>query len=158
MVGRWLAWGFGATVLLTTILAGTQGLGLTRMNLPYLLGTMLTPDRDRAKALGIAVHLVNGWIFALAYFAIFRATGHASAAFGVAVGVVHGAFVAAVALPALPGFHPRMARPGAGPTGARQLEPPGFLALHYGYQTPVSILLAHAVFGAVLGIAASWPG
>jgi hypothetical protein len=155
-IERWLVWGFAATVLLTTVLAGMQGFGFTRMNLPFLLGTMVTPDRDRAKAIGIAIHAVNGWIFALLYFAIFHATGHASAAFGAAVGVVHGAFVMAVALPALPGFHPRMARPGAGPTGVRRLEPPGFLGLHYGFQTPLSVLLAHAVFGAVLGVVASW--
>jgi len=33
----------------------------------------------------------------------------------------------------------------------RQLEPPGFLGLHYGIQTPISIVLAHVAFGAVLG-------
>jgi hypothetical protein len=38
-----------------------------------------------------------------------------------------------------------------GPTVVRQLEPPGFLALHYGTRTPVSVLLAHAVFGIILG-------
>jgi len=32
-----------------------------------------------------------------------------------------------------------------------QLEPPGPLALHYGVQTPVSIVLAHVIYGAVLG-------
>jgi hypothetical protein len=31
------------------------------------------------------------------------------------------------------------------------LEPPGFMALHYGIQTPLSILLSHAAFGAILG-------
>src|SRR5690606_1605165 len=34
--GSWLIWGFASTVVLTTILAGSQGLGLTRMNLPYM--------------------------------------------------------------------------------------------------------------------------
>jgi hypothetical protein len=38
-----------------------------------------------------------------------------------------------------------------GPTAAKQLEPPGFLALNYGVQTPVSVLAAHVLFGAVLG-------
>jgi hypothetical protein len=38
-----------------------------------------------------------------------------------------------------------------GPTAHRQLEPPGFMALNYGYQTPVSIFVSHAVFGAILG-------
>jgi hypothetical protein len=33
----------------------------------------------------------------------------------------------------------------------RQLEPPGFLALHYGVRTPVSVLVAHVAFGSILG-------
>lgn len=73
--GEWALWGFAATVVLTTIMAGSQGLGLTRMNLPYMLGTLFTPHRDRARLIGIAVHLVNGWIFALLYLALFRAWG-----------------------------------------------------------------------------------
>ena len=43
----WAVWGFAATVVLTTILAASQGVGLTRMNLTYLLGTMFTAGRDR---------------------------------------------------------------------------------------------------------------
>ena len=31
------------------------------------------------------------------------------------------------------------------------LEPPGFMALHYGVQTPLAILLSHVVFGLILG-------
>jgi hypothetical protein len=38
-----------------------------------------------------------------------------------------------------------------GPEAQNMLEPPGFLALHYGVQTPLAILLSHAVFGAILG-------
>ena len=44
----WLLWGFVATIVLTTVSALSQGLGLTRMNIPYILGTAFTPDRDRA--------------------------------------------------------------------------------------------------------------
>ena len=33
-------------------MASSQSLGFTRMNIPYLLGTMFTADRDRAKPLG----------------------------------------------------------------------------------------------------------
>ena len=51
----------------------------------------------------------------------------------------------------LPGLHPRMAGDLQGPDVVRQLEPPGFLALNYGYQTPVSVLIAHVVYGAILG-------
>ena len=50
--GSWLLWGFASTVVLTSILAGSQGIGLTRMNIPYMLGTIFTPSRDRAKFIG----------------------------------------------------------------------------------------------------------
>jgi hypothetical protein len=51
----------------------------------------------------------------------------------------------------MPGLHPRMASEQQGPTLMRQLEPPGFLALNYGYETPISVIVAHIVFGTILG-------
>lgn len=150
-IADWAVWGFAATVVLTTIIAGAQGVGWTRMSLPYLLGSMWTPHRDRAKVLGIAMHLVNGWIFALIYLAAFHAWGHASAALGALVGAVHALFVLAVLMPAIPSIHPRMVSSHGQPVGARVLEPPGFFALHYGYQTPLVVFVAHLVYGAVLG-------
>ena len=150
-IGSWLIWGFVATTVLTAILSGSQGAGWTRMNLPYLLGTMVTPDRDRAKALGIAMHVLNGLAFSLLYVAAFHAWSGPAAWKGALIGAVHAAFVLGVVLPALPGMHPRMASETQGPSDVRQLEPPGFLALHYGTPTPVSVLLAHVVFGAILG-------
>jgi uncharacterized membrane protein YagU involved in acid resistance len=138
-------------VLLTILLAGSQALGVTRMSLPYLLGTMLVPDRDRARAAGIALHLVNGWVFSLVYVGIFHGARLFTAWFGATVGLFHGIFVAAVVLPALPGIHPRMASPTAGPTALRALEPPGPFGLHYGVRTPIVIAIAHVAFGLVLG-------
>lgn len=148
----WLLWGFAATILLTSLMAGSQGLGMTRMNLPYMLGTMFTPNRDRAKALGVLVHVVNGWMFSLVYVAAFHLWGGPTWWKGAAIGLVHAGFVLAAAMPVLPGVHPRMASESRGPTVVRQLEPPGFLALHYGLQTPISIVIAHIVFGVVLGV------
>jgi uncharacterized membrane protein YagU involved in acid resistance len=147
----WLLWGFASTIVLTSILAGSQGLGFTRMNIPYLLGTIFTPSRDKAKFLGIVLHFVNGWIFSLIYVAAFQVLGKAAWWFGALIGVVHATFILAVALPAMPALHPRMANEQYGPTVARQLEPPGFLGMHYGVRTPISILVAHAIFGAILG-------
>lgn len=51
----------------------------------------------------------------------------------------------------LPAVRPRMASEQQGPTVMRQLEPPGFLALNSGYQTPVSVLIAHLAYGIILG-------
>lgn len=147
----WLVWGFAVTVVLTTLMATSQGPGLTRMSIPYLLGAMFTPDRDRARLLGILIHLLNGWGFSLIYVAAFHVWDGPAWWKGVLIGLVHAAFVLAVAMSAMPGMHPRMAGEAAGPTVVRQLEPPGFLGLNYGTQTPITVLLAHLVFGAILG-------
>jgi hypothetical protein len=147
----WLLWGFAATVVLTSIMSGSQGLGMTRMNLPYLLGTMLTPNRDRAKLAGIGIHFLNGWIFSLLYVAAFHAVGFAAWWLGALIGLVHSAFVLTAGMASLPGLHPRMANEQHGPAVVPQLEPPGFLALHYGPQTPISVVVAHAIFGGILG-------
>jgi len=149
--GSWLIWGFAGTVVLTTVMSGSQSLGLTRMNLPYLLGTIFTPNRDRAKVYGIVVHLLNGWLFTLVYVAAFHAASHFPWWFGAVIGLVHGAFVLVVAMPILPGMHPRMASEIQGPTVVRQLEPPGFVGRNYGMRTPICALAAHVIFGAILG-------
>ena len=147
----WLVWGFAGTVVLTMLMAGSQGIGLTRMNIPFMLGTMITPNRDRAKVYGVGVHLVNGWIFSLVYVAAFHVTNLFTWWFGAMIGFVHGAFVLVVGMPALPGIHPRMASELRGPTVGQQLEPPGFMARNYGVRTPISVLTAHLLFGGLLG-------
>jgi uncharacterized membrane protein YagU involved in acid resistance len=147
----WALWGFASTVILTSILAGSQGLGMTRMNIPFLLGTIFTSNRDKAKLIGFFLHFTNGWLFSLVYVLAFQALGNATWWFGGLIGFVQAAFVLTVLMPVLPSFHPRMANEQYGPTAVRQLEPPGFLALHYGLRTPISIVIAHCVFGAILG-------
>jgi hypothetical protein len=147
----WLVWGFASTVLLTFLMSASQGLGLTRMNMPYMLGTMFTADRDRAKAIGVAIHLLNGWVFSLVYVAAFIVWGGPAWWKGAAIGLVHAMFVLTAGMTALPGVHPRMVGEQRGPTVAHGLEPPGFLALHYGVRTPISVVIGHVLFGAVLG-------
>lgn len=150
-VGSWMLWGFVATVVLTTLMAGSQGLRITRMNLPYMLGSMFTSHRDRAKVIGFFVHLVDGWLFSLVYVAAFHSWGRATWWLGALIGLVQSTFVLTFGMRFLPGLHPRMASEQQGPTVAKQLEPPGLLALNYGRRTPVSMVLSHAVFGAILG-------
>jgi hypothetical protein len=151
-LGQALLWGFAATIILTTLLSGSRALGLTRMDIPFMLGTMFTANRDRARWLGFLVHLFNGWVFALIYVAAFHGTQWWGPAFGAAIGLVHALFVLIVGMSILPSLHPRMASEQHGPDPTRQLEPPGFLALNYGRQTPVASVLAHLVFGVFLGL------
>ncbi len=150
-VGAWLLWGFAATVLLTTLMAAGQGLGYTRMSIPYMLGAAFTPHRERAKVAGFFVHLVNGWLFALVYIAAFHTLGRSGVVLGGLMGFVHAAFVLTVGMRLVPGMHPRMAVEEQGLSEKRQLEPPGFLALNYGRATPVWTTVAHLIYGLVLG-------
>jgi uncharacterized oligopeptide transporter (OPT) family protein len=40
----------------------------------------------------------------------------------------------------------------SGPEPTRLLEPPGFLAINYGRNTPFVLLAAHGIYGAILGM------
>jgi hypothetical protein len=150
-LGNWLVSGFLATLALSTLLAGSQGLGLTRMNIPYLLGTIVTRNRDKAEFYGFLIHLLNGWLFSACYILIFESEHLANWWFGMLLGLAQALFVLTVGMTIMPAMHPRMASEHRGPSASRQLEPPGFMALNYGFRTPVSVLLAHAAFGAILG-------
>ena len=71
MIWGALVGGFVGTLVLTTLLRAASEFGLTRMDLPFLLGTAVTADRVRAKALGYLLHFAFGLLFALAYYAVF---------------------------------------------------------------------------------------
>lgn len=147
-----LLWGFLATAVMTTILYGSQGLGLSRLSLPFILGTCLTGNRDWAIALGFIVYIIGGWLFALLYFMLFNRLGLASWWLGGVLGALHALFLLTVVLPVLPHIHPRMATEYDGPTAIRRLEPPGFLGLNYGHRTPLTTVIGHAVYGMILGL------
>lgn len=144
-------WGFAATTVLTIILTGSRGLNVTRMDLTFLLGTMFTPDRDKARRLGFYFHMINGWGFAFIYAAAFAASGTSTVAFGMLIGLVHSLFVLVAGLEIVASAHPRMATEQHGPDPTHLLEPPGFMARHYGNQTAIITIVAHVAYGAVLG-------
>lgn len=150
-LGSIFLWGFVATLALTTIQSGAQTLKLTRMSLPLMLGTMFTGRWERARVWGFGVHFVNGWLFSLVYALVFEAWGHASWWTGGLLGIGHGLFILVVLVPLLPSVHPRMATETRQPAPTAMLEPPGPLAMNYGVRTPLWTLLAHVVYGIILG-------
>lgn len=147
----WATFGFVATVALTAAMAAAQMAGLSRMDLPLLLGTILFDTPDRARVAGLVVHLVNGQVFALVYAAAFARLGMATWWLGAAFGAGHGLAALTVVVPFLPAVHPRMATERAGPSLPVMLEPPGLLALNYGRETPLFTLIAHVAYGTILG-------
>jgi hypothetical protein len=154
-----LAGGFIGTLVLTTGLRTANELGLTRIDLPFLLGTAVTPDRARAKALGYLMHLAAGELFALVYYAIFAALDASGWWLGAVLGLLHGT-VSATALVGilLPVVHPRMGSELSAADSGPLLEPPGFLLRNYGRATPIATLLAHIAYGAIVGGLASIAG
>ncbi|HET9772365.1 MAG TPA: hypothetical protein VFS16_15830 [Acidimicrobiia bacterium] len=147
-----MAGGFVGTLVLTTLLRGASELRVTRIDLPFLLGTIVTADRRRAKALGYLLHFFFGFFFALGYYAVFEASGRAGWLPGAALGLVHGLFTAtALVNVLLPVVHPRMGTALSSIGSEALLEPPGFLMLNYGRGSPLASLVAHVAYGTLVG-------
>jgi hypothetical protein len=148
----WAVFGVIATSLLTGVLIMAQLAGLTRLDLPLMLGTLFVADPDRARVAGFGVHLVFGQVFAFGYAACFALLDTATWWLGALLGAAHVLVAGTVLVPLLPGVHPRMASERAGPGEGAVLEPPGLMALNYGTSSPVVAAVAHVAYGALLGV------
>ncbi len=158
-VAATLAGGFVGTVLLTSTMRAATELRLTRMDLPFLLGTAFTGERRRAKAIGYAVHFAFGLLFSLVYLAIFAALDHASWWLGGLLGTAHALFAGtALVVVLLPAVHPRMGDALTAAHSRAVIEAPGFMLLNYGRRTPLVALVAHVVYGVVVGVSVSVAG
>jgi hypothetical protein len=147
-----LAGGVLATLALTTMLRVASETGLTRMDLAFILGTTMTENRRKAKAIGYLLHLVLGLAFAFGYAGFFRLIGYSSWQLGAVLGAVHAVFISTVLINVLlPVVHPRMGTPETAANETALIEPPGFLLLNYGRSTFAVTLAAHIVYGAIVG-------
>jgi hypothetical protein len=148
-----IAGGFIGTVVLTTIIRGASEFGWTRMDLALLLGTTVTVNRRKAKAIGYAFQFLLGIGFALAYAEFFRIIGRGSWQIGALLGALHAVFVATVLVNVLlPVVHPRIGTPETAANEIALIEPPGFLMLNYGRNTFLITLVAHIAYGAIVGL------
>lgn len=146
-----MIWGLGATLILSSILVICRGLHWTRIDIPFLLGTLWTSDRQKANWSGFLMHLLLGWFFAFLYAFAIHDSGLHHWWFGVLLGLVHATFVLTAGMNFISHLHPRIASEERGPEPTRMLEPPGFMVINYGKGTPLATYLAHAVYGGILG-------
>jgi hypothetical protein len=153
MIASALAGGVIGTLAMTTIIKAATELGITRMDLPLLLGTAVTDNRRKARAFGYVFHFVLGVAFAEAYGGFFAIVGRASWPLGALLGGLHAIFTATVLVSVLlPVVHPRMATPDTAANEIALIEPPGFLMLNYGRSTFLVTLVAHLAYGALVGL------
>jgi hypothetical protein len=155
MIGSAIAAGFVATLVMTTIIRGASEFGLTRLDFALLLGTTVSDNRRKARALGYVFHFVIGLGFALAYVAFFHIVGRSGWMIGALLGALHAVFDGTVLVNVLlPVVHPRIATPETAANEAGLIEPPGFLMLNYGRTSFLVALVAHVAYGAVIGLIA----
>jgi|SRR6516225_9661112 len=146
------AGGFLGTLVMTTIIHGAAELGLTRMDLALLLGTTVTDNRRKAKVFGYFFQFVLGIAFALLYGALFVIIGWSSWWLGALIAIAQALFLSTVLVNVLlPVVHPRIGTPETAANEIALIEPPGFLMLNYGRNTFLITLLAHIVYGAIVG-------
>lgn len=146
-----VVWGVVAAVAFALVATLGRTMGMTRMDLLDLLGSLVAAPRTAAsRTLGAVVHLANGAVLAVAW-AYGTALGGLSANVWTALG--WGAVVWVLALGMLStigSVHPAIR--------AGRQDDPGLAATNFGAMTPVGILLSHLVWGAVLGLGyAAWP-
>jgi hypothetical protein len=149
--------GLLGTIVLTTALRAASEFGLTRIDLPFLLGTAFTEDRIRAKVVGYLLHFVFGALFALGYYAVFAVIDRSGIVLGALLGLVHALFAGtALVNILLPLVHPRMGTGFDAAGSAPLLEPPGFMLVNYGRETPLAMIVSHIVYGAIVGGFSAW--
>ena len=148
----WALFGFAATLALTVIMTAAQMGGVTRMDIPFMLGTMVSAKPDLARVAGFFLHLVSGQFFALFYAAAFDVLDRDAWWLGAGFGAFHGLVALVLIIPLLPGVHRRMASERAGPELSATLEPPGFFGLNYGRETAAVTLAAHILYGTLLAV------
>jgi len=153
-VSAWgaVAGGLVGTLVLTTGLRAASELRLTRMDLPFLLGTVFSGNRVHAKAIGYVLHFIAGQVFAFIYYGVFVAIDESGVLLGAAFGLLHGVFAGtALVNILLPVVHPRMGSTHTAADSSPLLEPPGFLMLNYGRSTPLVSVVVHVLYGAIVG-------
>lgn len=147
-----LAGGFVGTLVLTSAMRGATALQFTRMDLPLLLGTVLTANRRAAKVTGYLLHFSFGLGFALVYWAVFAAIDHAGFLIGALFGGVHALFAGTALVGVLlPAIHPRMSHDLTAADTNPLIEAPGFMLMNYGRRTPLVAVAAHIAYGAIVG-------
>lgn len=106
-------------------------MGMSKMDIVSILGTMFTSDGGTAKAIGLVTHFMMGIVFVIIYASVWNiGLGQPTWIWGLVFGGIHGVLVLIV-MPLVLTMHPR--RP----------EMAG------GVMSEVGLIMGHLIFGLV---------
>lgn len=130
--------GISGTLLMSLLMAMAPVMGMPRMDIVSLLGTMFNPEGNRV--VGWILHLMMGGIFALIYSALWSAgIGSSNIWGGLAFGAVHW-LVAGLIMGGMPMLHSGIR--------AGNIEAPGVYMINAsGMMSFAGGLLGHLIYG-----------
>ena len=116
-----------------------------KMNLLYMLGTMMIRSKSAAYVMGTMMHASMGIVFALVHTGLCQALGLETglAAWGLLFGFAHWIIVG-MGLGMIGGMHPLMR--------AGELQAPGLFVKNYPMMTIGGFLMLHLLYGLVVGV------
>lgn len=133
-LGAALLAGLIGTAAMTALMMLAPMMGMPRMKITSMLGTMFIEPSSAANIIGVMIHFVMGAVFGVIYGLLWDlGLGSASARWGIVIGLIHG-ILAMVTMPIMMNMHPR----------PPEMQP--------GMGMAAGLLLGHAVFGLVVAL------
>lgn len=154
--------GFVATIVMSMLMAMARGMNMTEMpGMPLFTGSMMSPNPNTARIMGLVIHylMMGTIVFGLIYAWLFSVLGSGGWLTGGLIGLIHGVAFGLM-MPMMAMVHPRVSRqPGTvGAPAVRldgegvEISNPGMFGVNWGGMTPAGVVVAHAVYGLVLGL------
>ena len=107
--------GLAGTAVMTMMMYLAPRMGMPKMDIIGMLGTMVVSKKGPATVMGLVIHLMMGLIFALIYAMLWSlGLGRAAWGWGLIFGAVHGV-IAIVTMPIMVRMHPRPPQIASGP-------------------------------------------
>jgi uncharacterized membrane protein YagU involved in acid resistance len=136
--------GFVATSAMTALMYLAPMMGMPKMDIATMLGTMFVASPAAALSLGMLIHLMMGSVvFPVIYHSTLQPETRTGTVRGLEFGLALWAVANLMVMPMMGAIHP-MVKSG-------MMTAPGFLMLHLGAMAPVGSFIGHLLYGALLG-------
>ncbi|MBX7233155.1 MAG: hypothetical protein K1X65_02150 [Caldilineales bacterium] len=130
--------GLAGTAAMTLLMMLAPAMGMPKMDIMGMLGSMVSKDAGRARVIGAVMHFMMGIVFALIYTFLWgRGIGSAAVVWGLIFGLVHG-LVVGVMMPMMSRMMPSSSTSAAGGSG--------------GMARLIGLVMGHLVFGLVVAL------